>query len=417
MDNDTLRRGRPTLHVVYGDGIAILAGDGLQAEAFALLAREPATRRCRDHAARSCCAVEVDRATRPARRDGRRTGDRSAGRRPGAGHPLTLDADGLRTMHARKTGAIIRASAVSGAVMAGRRRVAQSPPIDRFATDIGLAFQIVDDILDVEGSAAELGKTAGKDAAGTKPTYPALFGLERSRALAAECLDARARHAADARASTTAGLRRSRNGWCRDEFRDEEPRLDVALVDRGLAASRERARALIMAGQVRVDGQVVSKAGAPASADAADRARRSRTTRTSAAAASSSRTRSTTFTVDPAGKRALDVGASTGGFTDVLLQRGAASVIAARRRATVSSIGSCATIPRVDVHEGVNARTLTPADVPHPVDLVVDRRRRSSRSGTSCPRCRRFSPPGADVVALVKPQFEAGREEVGKHGW
>ena len=70
--------------------------------------------------------------------------------------------------------------------------------IDHFATDIGLAFQIVDDILDVEGSAAELGKTAGKDAAGTKPTYPALFGLDRSRALAAECLEPRTR---DARAA------------------------------------------------------------------------------------------------------------------------------------------------------------------------------------------------------------------------
>jgi geranylgeranyl pyrophosphate synthase len=94
-------------------------------------------------------------------------------------------------MHARKTGAIIRASAVSGAVMAGASEAAVTA-IDRFAADVGLAFQIVDDILDVEGNAAELGKTAGKDAAGTKPTYPALFGLERSRTLAAECL-ARAR--------------------------------------------------------------------------------------------------------------------------------------------------------------------------------------------------------------------------------
>ncbi len=110
----------------------------------------------------------------------------AAGQAPG--HALTLDADGLQRMHARKTGAIIRASAVSGAVMAGASEAAVTA-IDHFATDIGLAFQIVDDILDVEGSAAELGKTAGKDAAGTKPTYPALFGLERSRALAAECLE------------------------------------------------------------------------------------------------------------------------------------------------------------------------------------------------------------------------------------
>jgi farnesyl diphosphate synthase len=103
------------------------------------------------------------------------------------GHALSLDADGLKRMHARKTGAIIRAAAVTGAVMAGGSEKAVTA-IDGFAADIGLAFQIVDDILDVEGSAEELGKTAGKDAAGTKPTYPALFGLERSRVLAAECI-------------------------------------------------------------------------------------------------------------------------------------------------------------------------------------------------------------------------------------
>jgi geranylgeranyl pyrophosphate synthase len=110
----------------------------------------------------------------------------------------------VRAMHARKTGAIIRASAVSGAIMAGAGE-AEIAAVDRFATDIGLAFQIVDDILDVEGSAAELGKTAGKDAAGTKPTYPAIFGLEQSRALAAECV-ARARETLDAARLSTGWL-------------------------------------------------------------------------------------------------------------------------------------------------------------------------------------------------------------------
>jgi geranylgeranyl pyrophosphate synthase len=106
-------------------------------------------------------------------------------------------------MHARKTGAIIRASAVSGAIMAGASESAVSA-IDRFAADIGLAFQIVDDILDVEGSAEELGKTAGKDAAGTKPTYPAIFGLDRSRALAADCI---------ARANATLDAAGLSGGW------------------------------------------------------------------------------------------------------------------------------------------------------------------------------------------------------------
>ena len=186
MDNDTLRRGRPTLHVVYGDGIAILAGDGLQAEAFALLAREPVTA---DAAITQRKLLTVEVIAHAAGTVGMVGGQaidlQAAGQAPG--HPLTLDADGVQRMHARKTGAIIRASAVSGAVMAGADEAAVTA-IDHFAADIGLAFQIVDDILDVEGSAAELGKTAGKDAAGTKPTYPAMFGLDRSRALAQDCL-------------------------------------------------------------------------------------------------------------------------------------------------------------------------------------------------------------------------------------
>jgi geranylgeranyl pyrophosphate synthase len=195
MDNDTLRRGRPTLHVVYGDGVAILAGDALQAEAFALLAREPPTGD--DGVARRklrVVGVIADAAGANGMVGGQAIDLQAAGQVPR--RAATLDADGLRAMHARKTGAIIRASAVSGAIMAGAGEPA-IVAIDRFATDIGLAFQIVDDILDVEGSAAELGKTAGKDAAGTKPTYPAIFGLEQSRSLAAECI-ARARETLDA---------------------------------------------------------------------------------------------------------------------------------------------------------------------------------------------------------------------------
>jgi geranylgeranyl diphosphate synthase type II len=184
MDNDTLRRGRPTLHVVYGDGIAILAGDGLQAAAFAILAGEPEDAELSERKLR--VAALVSRAAGPAGMVGGQAIDlQAAGQVPG--RSIILDAERLRGMHARKTGAIISASAVAGAVMAGA-----SPEhieaIGRFADDIGLAFQIVDDILDVEGSAAELGKTAGKDAAATKPTYPALFGLNGARMIAAECV-------------------------------------------------------------------------------------------------------------------------------------------------------------------------------------------------------------------------------------
>jgi geranylgeranyl pyrophosphate synthase len=187
MDNDTLRRGRPTLHVVYGDGIAILAGDALQAEAFSLLAREPITTDP-DLLQRKLEALRViGEAAGACGMVGGQTVDlQAAGQVPG--HPLTLAPETLRAMHLRKTGALIRASAVSGAIMGGADEAA-TQAITRWASEIGLAFQIVDDILDVEGDAKALGKTAGKDAADDKPTYPSLFGLERARAMAAECAD------------------------------------------------------------------------------------------------------------------------------------------------------------------------------------------------------------------------------------
>jgi farnesyl diphosphate synthase len=101
--------------------------------------------------------------------------------------PAPLDADALKTMHSKKTGALIRGSAKAGAIMGGGDD-AQVEAIDRAAGEFGLAFQIVDDILDVEGASAELGKTAGKDAAAGKPTYPQLYGLDASRRMARECL-------------------------------------------------------------------------------------------------------------------------------------------------------------------------------------------------------------------------------------
>ncbi len=187
MDNDTMRRGRPTLHVLYGDGIAILAGDGLQAAAFTLLAREPGGDDPAIAARKLRVASVVGEAAGPMGMVGGQALDLQA-----AGHgrqgAAALDAAGLRDMHTRKTGALIRAAAVSGAIMAGGddRTVAA---VTRYAEEVGLAFQIVDDILDVEGEGAVLGKTAGKDAAANKPTYPALFGMARSRELAAESVE------------------------------------------------------------------------------------------------------------------------------------------------------------------------------------------------------------------------------------
>ena len=191
MDDDDLRRGRATSHVVHGEGMAILAGDGLQSEAFRLLAREPQglhptlmQRKLR------VLALIADAAGAPGMVGGQAidlsvVGSSSA--TAAAVKAVALQTpEQLKDMHARKTGALIRASVAAGAVMGG----ATDPlfaSLDQYGAEIGLAFQIVDDILDEEGSSASLGKTAGKDKAAGKPTYPALFGLDRSKALAAEC--------------------------------------------------------------------------------------------------------------------------------------------------------------------------------------------------------------------------------------
>jgi geranylgeranyl pyrophosphate synthase len=188
MDNDTLRRGRPTLHMAYGDGIAILAGDGLQAEAFALLAREPGSADPRIQARKLRVLKLIGEAAGPAGMVGGQALDlQASGQTP---YPrLALDGERLRDLHAKKTGALITAAAASGAIMAGADDSVVSA-VTRYASHLGLAFQIIDDVLDVEGDAATLGKTAGKDAAVAKPTYPALFGVERSRALASESIAA-----------------------------------------------------------------------------------------------------------------------------------------------------------------------------------------------------------------------------------
>jgi geranylgeranyl pyrophosphate synthase len=187
MDNDTLRRGQPTLHVLYGDGIAILAGDGLQAEAFALLAREPPGDEGSIMARKLRTARLIAEAAGPAGMVGGQAVDLQAAGQA-AGHAITLDGEGLRDMHARKTGALITASAASGAVMAGGPDDVVAA-VSQYAAHLGIAFQIIDDVLDVEGDQATLGKTAGKDVASDKLTYPVLFGVERSRALAADSID------------------------------------------------------------------------------------------------------------------------------------------------------------------------------------------------------------------------------------
>ena len=180
MDDDALRRGRPTCHVQFGEAMAILAGDALQALAFELLADDgagavaPAVRIAMLHTLGRACGAEG--------MAGGQALDLAA-----VGHPLGLSE--LEHMHACKTGALIRASVQLGALAAGADD-GRLKALDDYASAVGLAFQVRDDILDVEGESAVIGKTSGKDAAASKPTFPSIIGLDASRARLAELTDA-----------------------------------------------------------------------------------------------------------------------------------------------------------------------------------------------------------------------------------
>ena len=180
MDDDTLRRGKPTCHVAFGEAMALLAGDALQALAFGVLAGDLHS----DHG--DACALLAE----------------AAGVRGMAGgQAIDLDSVGvelpvtkLETMHRMKTGALIRAAVRLGAARGRALEPGEARALDHYADAAGLAFQVVDDVLDVEGSAASLGKTAGKDVANGKPTFVSCLGLAAAKARA-EALRVEARAA------------------------------------------------------------------------------------------------------------------------------------------------------------------------------------------------------------------------------
>lgn len=205
MDDDTVRRGRPTAHVVYGDAVAILAGDALLTHAFAVLARPAPTETPARQAQRLQAMARLADAAGAAGMVGGQVLDVAATEDKSTA-PSTPDLShaALQDMHERKTGALIGAAAAMGAILAGGDQHTVAA-IDAYSAQLGLAFQIVDDILDVEGTATALGKTVGKDAIAGKPTYPALHGLTRSRALASQAAQA----AADALAGAELGGRLS----------------------------------------------------------------------------------------------------------------------------------------------------------------------------------------------------------------
>jgi geranylgeranyl pyrophosphate synthase len=180
MDDDDLRRGKPTCHRAFDEGTAVLAGDALQALAFEVLLQEGGA--APSPAARLQAARLLAQAIGTQGMAGGQAIDLGA-----VGTPLALP--DLEEMHRRKTGALIRASVLLGALHAGVDRGPRWDALSRYGAEIGLAFQIQDDILDVTGTTAEIGKQAGADAALGKPTYPALLGLEAARQLATDACE------------------------------------------------------------------------------------------------------------------------------------------------------------------------------------------------------------------------------------
>ncbi|UCO98868.1 (2E,6E)-farnesyl diphosphate synthase [Metapseudomonas lalkuanensis] len=180
MDDDDLRRGQPTTHIAFDEATAILAGDGLQALAFEVLA-DP-LRNPQDAETRLAMVASLGHAAGPAGMVGGQAIDLgSVG--------LKLDQGALEAMHRHKTGALIEASVRLGALASGQADPASLAALRIYARAIGLAFQVQDDILDVESDTATLGKTQGKDQAHDKPTYPSLLGLDNAKAYALELRD------------------------------------------------------------------------------------------------------------------------------------------------------------------------------------------------------------------------------------
>ncbi len=177
MDDDDLRRGQPTTHRAFDEATAILAGDALQVLAFSLLARDRAAGVSAE-ARLKMIQILADASGTEGMAGGQALDLSAVGR--------TLHLEELEAMHRLKTGALIRASVLLAAACAPELTAAEWNALDAYSQDIGLAFQIQDDILDVEGSTEDLGKTIGADAARAKPTYPSILGLEAAKTRARE---------------------------------------------------------------------------------------------------------------------------------------------------------------------------------------------------------------------------------------
>lgn len=196
MDNDVLRRGKPTVHVKFGQAQALLAGDALQALAFELLT--PPDNSVPEAMQARLCGLLARAAGESGMAGGQAIDLASVGK--------ALPEDQLKRMHEMKTGALLQASVMMGAVC-GPATQAQAQALSTYGHAIGLAFQVVDDILDVTADSAILGKTAGKDAQANKPTYVSTLGMARSQAYAEQLYDQAICALDDSQLHQTAALR------------------------------------------------------------------------------------------------------------------------------------------------------------------------------------------------------------------
>lgn len=180
MDDDELRRGKPTNHMVFGEAIAILAGDGLLTEAFRIMASSQLLEKTGAERFRKVIEIVASASGAGGMVAGQALDIRAEGKK--------IDTSLMEIIHEHKTGALLRASVVAGAILGGGSE-RETESLEQYGKNIGLAFQISDDILDIEGDSKEMGKQTGVDIERGKNTYPSIYGMEKSKTMLKEIID------------------------------------------------------------------------------------------------------------------------------------------------------------------------------------------------------------------------------------
>jgi geranylgeranyl diphosphate synthase type II len=402
MDDDALRRGRPTLHIAFDEGLAVLAGDALLTEAFAVLMR----------------AAEHARPAAPALQAAREIAEAAGLRGMVGGQAADLAAEGqeadlplVEFIHVRKTGALLLAAVRAGGLVGGADD-GQLRGLTRYGECLGLAFQIADDILDVEASSVRTGKTVRPRRPAPQGDVPGVLGMAAAKERACELRD----QAVDALTGCPRRPTRCAR-WCASSSggrRAGEPRAPRQAVGRSRLRRQPRARTRHDHGRRGTGRRPRRGQGRHADRGRCGDQRRGRRSPVCEPRRRQARGGLDALAIDVAGRLVLDVGASTGGFTDCVLQRGARAVIAV-------DVGygqlawSLRQDPRVTLIERCNVRHLEADRLPARPDFaVVDA---SFISLTLIlPRIAELVAPCSPIVALVKPQFEVGKGQVGRGG-